>query len=301
MPQVLVDVLVPVFVVVGVGFVLARLVDMDPRTLATLAYWVLGPAFIFDVLSTAELAPEVVIRVVVATIATMAVVGAIAAAAMRLVGASFSTTAATVLTSVHGNVGNFGLAISAFAFGEAVLPVAGIVMVTVNTLGIVTGVGLATLRSGSIGRAVGRAMASPLALAVIPALVVNVSDVSLPIWLDRPLSLLASALIPVMLLTLGIQLAGMRRMLPSPLLAVPIGLKLVASPLAAVAAVALLGLGGIPADVVILQTAMPAAVFTALIALEHDLEPDFVTSSVLVGTLLSTITLPVVITLLNGP
>lgn len=76
-------------------------------------------------------------------------------------------------------------------------------------------------------------------------------------------------------------------------------MKLVVSPLAAVAMVALLGLSGSPADVVVLQAAMPAAVFTSLIALEHDLEADFVTSVVLASTLISALTLPVVIRLLR--
>jgi len=49
---------------------------------------------------------------------------------------------------------------------------------------------------------------------------------------------------------------------------------------------------------VVLQAAMPAAVFTSLIAIEHRLEADYVTSVVLLGTLLSALTLPVVITLL---
>ncbi len=55
---------------------------------------------------------------------------------------------------------------------------------------------------------------------------------------------------------------------------------------------------GLPAGVVILQFAMPPAVFTALIALEHDLVPDLVTTTVLAGTVASVLTLPVVIALL---
>lgn len=213
--QVLVEVLVPVFVVVAVGFLVARTSSVEPRTLASLAYWVLGPASIFVVLSTTTtLAPDVVARVVGATILILAVVAVSTALVMRMIGVSFSTQAATVLTSMHGNFGNFGLAICAFAFGEEVRPIAGIVMVTVNTLGIVTGVGLATVRDGSVARGIGLAVASPLALAVLPALLVNLTNTDLPIWLDRPLDLLdllASALIPVMMLTLGIQPAGMRR------------------------------------------------------------------------------------------
>jgi predicted permease len=298
MLQVLVEVLVPVYAVVAVGYLLARTVRVEPPALATIAYWVLGPVFIFDVLATAELDPSVVGKVVGSTVMTMAVVGALAAIAMKVIGSSFSELAATVLTSIHGNVGNFGLAICAFAFGTEVLPIAGIVMVTTNTLGIITGVGLATSRHRSIFKAALTGLVSPMAVAVLPALAVNLTDTNLPIWVERPVSLLAAALIPVMLLTLGVQIAGMGKRLPSPRIILPIGIKLVAAPVIAVGAVAVLALTGVAANVVVLQAGMPAAVFTSLIALEHDLEPDYVTSVVLVGTLTSVITLPVVIALL---
>ena len=42
---------------------------------------------------------------------------------------------------------------------------------------------------------------------------------------------------------------------------------------------------------------MPAAVLTSLIALEHDLLPDFVTTTVLFSTILSSITLTLVLAL----
>jgi len=295
--RVLADVLVPVYLVVGVGLVVGRAARLDHRPLATLAYWVLGPAFIFDVLASAELDPAVVGRVVAASLAVVVAIGVAATALSRLFGLPYGLGAASVLTSVHGNVGNFGLAVCAFAFGEEALPIAGIVLVTVNTVGIITGVGLAAFREGSVLSAMARAVASPLALAVIPALVVNVAGIELPLWLDRPVSLLAGALIPVMLLTLGIQLSSMHRSRTSALVTIPIGLKLVVAPALAFAAAALLSLGGLEADVVIVQAAMPAAVFTSLIALEHDLEPDFVTSVVLIGTLASVLTLPLVLSL----
>lgn len=293
-----VDILVPVFLVVSAGFLLARTVGVKPHGLATLAYWVLGPVFIFDILSGADLEAGEVARIVAATVISVAVVGVLAGVAGRLVGSSRSVTSATVLSSIHGNVGNFGLAIVAFALGEGALPIAGIVMVTINTLGILTGVGLASSREHNLARAAWRALTTPLALAVVPALAVNVSNIDLPLWFDRPVSLIAAAMIPVMLLTLGVQLAGMEKVLPPAKAALPIGLKLVVNPLAASAAVAILGLSGAPADVVVLQAAMPAAVFTSLIALEHDLEPDYVTAVLLSGTLVSAFTIPVVIALI---
>lgn len=293
-----VEILVPVFIVVGIGFVVARLVGAKPQTPATLAYWVLGPIFVFDILSTASLEAGDVAKIVGATALTMVVVGSVAAGAGVLTGARPSVTAATVITSIHGNAGNFGLAICAFAFGDEVLPIAGIVMVTINTLGILTGVGLATARTSPWWKAARTALLTPLALAVVPALMVNLSNVDLPIWIDRPVSLVAAALIPVMLLTLGIQLANMKRVAIAAPVLTPLALKLTAAPIAAFGAVTMLALGGVAGDVVVLQAAMPSAVFTSLIALEHDLEADFVTTVVLVGTLLSAVTIPVVIALI---
>jgi predicted permease len=137
-----------------------------------------------------------------------------------------------------------------------------------------------------------------MALAVVVAVLVNVAKIDLPIWIDRPVDLIGAAMIPVMLLTLGVQLAGMERSLPPVATAVPITLKLLLNPIVAAAAVSLVGLTGVASQVVIIQAAMPAALVASVIALEHDLEADFTTSVVLVGTLISAATIPVVINLI---
>lgn len=298
MLRVFVDVMAPAFLVVGAGILIARTVGIKPQALVTLAYWVLGPAFIFDTLSKSDLDGELVGKVVAVTAMTMVVVGSLGALISWASRSGYSVGAASVLTSVHGNAGNLGLAISSFALGAAVLPIAAIFMVTNSFFGILTGIGLANAKNGRIGKAALIAFTSPLTLAVIPAIPVNAYDLALPLWLDRPISLLAAAMIPVMLLTLGIQIAGMERTLPRLRVAVPIGLKLLVAPAVAFGATMLVALDGTGAEVVVLQSAMPAAVFTSIVALEHDLEPDFVTSVVLVGTLVSILTIPIVISLL---
>jgi predicted permease len=104
-------------------------------------------------------------------------------------------------------------------------------------------------------------------------------------------------MIPVMLLSLGLQLAGMARPRLTTDIMVGSGLRLVVAPVVAAGMVLLVGLEGTPRGVTILQSAMPAAVFTALIALEHDLEPDLVTTIVLVSTVASAGSLAVVLLL----
>jgi len=121
----------------------------------------------------------------------------------------------------------------------------------------------------------------------------------LPLWLARPVGLVAGALIPVMLLTLGIQLGRMARPHVSFDIARALAIKLVIAPMLAAGAAVLVGLSGVPAGVLVLQFAMPPAVFTSIVALEYDLEPDLVTTTVLVGTLASVLTLPIVVALVQ--
>ncbi|MEE9414743.1 MAG: AEC family transporter, partial [Acidimicrobiales bacterium] len=61
-----------------------------------------------------------------------------------------------------------------------------------------------------------------------------------------------------------------------------------------------LGLSGDERGVVVIQSAMPPAVFTMVVAMEHDLEPERVTANLVNMTLLSLVTLPVVLALVVG-
>lgn len=296
--RIFVEILGPVALLVAVGVVAGTRLTFDPSTLAKLAYWILGPAFIFNILASADLGPGLIVRVVGATLTAMATTGVLVALAGRLTGRSYEAGAAGVLTSVYGNVGNFGLAIVAFTFGEGALALAGVVLLVVNIVGLIVGVAAASSRGASALQTAKAAFSAPMVLAVPPAVIVNATDVVLPVWLWRPIALLSGALIPVMLLTLGVQLAGMHFPRIGLDMATPIAAKLVLAPALAAVAVSAFGLEGRPAGVVILQSAMPAAVFTALIALEHDLAPQLVTTIVLTGTVLSMATLPLVIFLL---
>lgn len=286
-----VDILLPVFLLVGAGLAIGRILVLDPRPLARVAYYLLAPAFIFEVLAASQLESSVVGRMVVVLLVTTVVAALAGLAVGRGLGWGYSTTAALVLVAVYGNVGNFGLPIVAFAYGEQALDLAGVAFLTINVAAFLIGVTAATWRDNHPLYALGRALTTP-ALAVVPLAVwVNTAEADLPLFADRSIGLLAQAMIPVMLLTLGVQLASMGRpRITGPVLAGSL-LRLVLAPLVAVVTTALIGLSGDPGGVVILQSAMPAAVFTALIAIEHDLEPDMVTTTVLVTTLASAVTL----------
>lgn len=295
----LLDVLGPVVAVVALGAVVGPRLRIHLPSLSSLAWWVLGPAFVFDLFVGSDLGGGLVLRLAVAGLAGMAAAVGVAALANRALGTSRPVTAASLMTSSYGNVGNAGLAITAFALGERALAAAGVLLLVVNITGVVLGVGLATGARHGLGSALRRALLAPMSVAGAAALLVRAIDVTPPLAIARAVGLLADALIPVMLFTLGLQLAssGVRR--PTPDLGVTAVAKLAVAPLAATATGVALGLEGSVLGAVTIQSAMPPAVFCMLVALEHDLVPERVTSAVVTTTALSMLTLPVVLLLVG--
>lgn len=293
--NVLFDVLAPVALLVVLGALSGRRLDIDVGSLSRLSFYVLGPAFVFAVLADAELDGSVVVRLVVAGLAGMAAAILVVAVWARATRATYEVTAATAMTSAYGNVGNAGLAIVGFALGEDALPIAGVLMLTINIGGLVLSVGLAEGRTRSPLLAVGRALTAPMAVAGGLALLVNVADVELPIVLDRSVGLLADGLIPIMLFTLGLQLVKTGTPTWSGDLGLMLACKLAIAPVVAGLVAAWLGLDGDFLDAVVIQSAMPPAVFCAVVAIQYDMAPERVTAGVVVGTLMSLVTLPVVL------
>ena len=70
-----IDTLVPVFLLVGVGYLFGPRLEIDARSLARAAYYILAPAFIFRVLSSADLEADIVLRVVGSLALTSFIVG----------------------------------------------------------------------------------------------------------------------------------------------------------------------------------------------------------------------------------
>lgn len=295
--QLLVDVLGPVVVIVAIGALVAPRLGLDAATLSKVSYWILGPAFVFNIFATTTLEAETAIKLVIAGAASVIVAAVAGAALSPLFGLHGSALSATVMSSAYGNVGNAGLAICVFALGEDALDRAGVLMVTIMFFGTLLSVWLGTRQTQSGIKAAFDALVSPMIAAAIVGFLFNVVDLNTPVLVDRAVSTIAQGLIPVMLLTLGLQLAttGSLRFLRST--GVVTIAKLIVAPIVGWAVAEAFGLTGDDRGVIILQAAMPPAVFCMVLALEHDLEADRTTNDVVAVTLASLLTLPIALTL----
>jgi predicted permease len=215
----------------------------------------------------------------------------------RLAGFDRRLESAFMLPVVLVNAGNFGIPLNTFAFGEAGEERALVFFVGAVFMSNTLGVFLASRGSVSTRRALLNVFLVPLPYAAVLGLMLNMGQVSMPGPLDRSIDFVGNAANPAMLTVLGIQLAraSVRAHL-RPVLMVA-GMRLMIGPAIGFGLVILFGLSGLSRQVVIVQSGMPSAVLSGVLATEFGADAEFVTTAILVSTLLSMVTLSVLLSI----
>jgi len=292
------NVVLPVFGLVMTGYLFGPRLNLEARTLARASYYIFVPAFTFDIISQASVNPGLAATMVIYILVVHLAAAGAAFSLARLMGRGPQIAAAYVLIAVFGNVGNFGLSMVKFSLGDEALAAATVYFLMINFVAFVVGVAAAKLANGGRLGTIFTIFKTPAILAFFPAAWFWISQVEVPLLLNRFANLLGAAMIPVMLVTLGVQLAEMDK----PRLNIDViaagTVRLVIAPLIAAVLVIPFGLTGLERAAGILQSAMPPAVLTAIIAIEHDLAPKFVTTTLLFATIASLLTLTVIMSLL---
>jgi len=283
--------LLPVFLAAGAGYAVAARLRIDPRHLAHVAFFVFAPCFIFDLILHSDVGGEALLRMFGFGLLGQTGLAALTWLVARWLGWSRPLTTAAILVVLLTNAGNFGLPVALFAFGEAGLAQAGLYFVTSAIISYTFGVFVASLGRASLRSALAGLPRVPTIWAVALALVITHYGWRLPLPLDRTVGLLGDACIPAFLVILGMQLHGTGLRGPWGPLSFAVAMRLLGGAAVALLLAPLFGLEGTARQAGILQSAMPSAIISIILATEYDVEPAFVTSAVFASTLLSPLTL----------
>ena len=292
MYQQLVEIIAPVLIVAGLGYLWARL--GKPFDLATISGVVINiavPALVISSLTKLSIDLD----------AFGIMAGAAAASMTLFLAVGFVVLKATRL-SIHaflpaialGNSGNLGLPLCLFAFGEPGLAF-GIAIFAVSSVCNMT-----------VGQMISAGRFSPWVLfktPVIYALIIAFASmgtgVAPPKWLANALETLSGIAVPAMLLALGVSLQ--RLQLGKMGVSVFVALLRLGVGFAGGLLVAMLfGLEGAARGVLIIQSAMPAAVFNYLWAQVHGRDPAAVAGVVVISTALAFLLLPLILIVALG-
>lgn len=297
--DVLWQVLAPIFLTAGLGYVLARRTGLRPQGLSRAAFYVFSPCLLFDKFSHTHLSATDLGRIAVFTILVMAGSGLVAWILSLLFQFDQPLTAAFILCAIAGNTGNYGLPASQFAFSEAALEPAIIYYATSTLVLSTAGVYIAARGRQQARDALRNALKVPLAYAGLLGLLVWATGISVPVPIERSAALAGQAAVPVMLVLLGVQLADVRLRDDMGRMTLAAATKLIAAPLIGFALAGPLGLSGVNRQAAILESAMPSAVMATVLATEYDTAPQFTAGVVMLSTLGSLVTVTLVITLLS--
>ena len=280
----LLTVIAPVFICASIGFVWARSgVPYETRFVTRLVSNVGFPCLIFASLVNVDLAPSVLGSMGLAALVTTVSFGLIAAIVLPLLGFERRTF---LNSMVFANTGNMGLPLCLFALGEEGLAL-GIAYFAVNApLFFIFG---PIIQTGKVNLM--DLLKVPHIWSVGAGVTVKLMDLNLPEWTMKTLTFIGGFPIPLMLITLGVSLAGLKAAYlgRSAILAL---LRLLMGVGVGWGAAELFGFEGAARGVLIIECAMPVAVFNFLYAQMYDNRPDEVAGVILVSTVLSFAVMP---------
>ncbi|MCS6844032.1 MAG: AEC family transporter [Caldilineales bacterium] len=292
------QVLMPIVLAAGLGYLLARRIHLPSQHLSRVAFYILSPCLLFDKLSHSSLSGSQLGQIATFAVATMLGTALLAWMAARALRSSRSQTAAFVLAALAGNTGNYGLAANQFAFGPAALEPA-VVYYAVSTLMIAT-LGVYVVSAGQQGAAA--ALRSlwrvPLTYAGVLGVAVWATGVPVPVPVERTASLLGQGAIPVMLVLLGVQLAGVRLQNSLTRISLAAAVKLLGGMAVGLLVAHWMGLSGLTRQSSVLQASMPTAVMATVLADEYHAEAAFTAGVVMASTLGSLVTLTLLLSFL---
>ncbi len=286
------SVVAPVFIIAAIGYLWARREQpFDTATVSSLVMFVGSPCLIYSSLTTNAPSLDALLAMVLAAVFVTAVSVLTALIVLKLLGWPVTTFLSAL---VHPNGGNMGLPVCLLAFGEPGLAL-GMAYFFVNSISQYT-LGL-SVASGQFQP--GRLLRQPVIWAVVVVLTVLVYDIDTPAWFDATTTILGGLTIPAMLLMLGTSLTTLKLASVTQTLVIS-GLRLIMGLTLGFAAVQLFDLEGMIAGVVLLQATMPSAVFNYVFAQQYNREPEKVAGVVLVSTLMSVVTLPLMVAWVIG-
>ena len=281
-------IILPVFSIIVLGWAYAWRVKPDMTVVNRISMNVLAPALVFAALASKDFDMAANRMLLVGSVGVVLGSGLLAFPFARLMHASPRTF---VPPMMFNNCGNMGLPLAALAYGAAGFSPMVALFTISNLLHFTLGIWIIDhhARFGNLLR-------NPIVISTVLGFVFALTHPALPEWLSVAIRLVGDALIPMMLLSLGVRLYEVR--FDDWRIGIVGGLVCPLTGLAiAVLLAPLLDLDPVQKGLLILFGSLPPAVLNFMVAEQFRQEPGKVASIVLIGNLLSIVFVPLGLTI----
>ncbi|MFA6134184.1 MAG: AEC family transporter [Phycisphaerae bacterium] len=315
--QIFYFVVLPMLLLAAIGFVIQKKLGLDMPTLTRMNFYFVTPGMVYFSVVSSRVTIDQIAQVVGFSVATMAVVGAITLAVARLRGVPRDQHNTMLMTTILNNSGNYGLPLQDLAFrsyqlGPLATSYAVFVMLVQNVAHFTIGILLAA--GGKKDRHWKENLLFVAKFPPLYALAAALLTVQIRIALGNHAPAVAAALqpfwevishlrlayVPVALGSLGAQLALIPHSDEKYPVKASLVLRLLVAPAVGLGLCYLMGIHGFLAQLLIISTATPSSVNSALLCLQFNNHPAYAARTVFYSTLLSSITVTIVIFLVQG-
>ncbi|MEM7733132.1 MAG: AEC family transporter [Pseudomonadota bacterium] len=281
------EIVAPVFLLAAVGFAWVRMgFEYRVQFVTRLGMSLATPCLVFVALMKSEIEPSALGAL---SLAGFTAYGLVTVAMWGLVRAGRLDRQTYLAPLIFSNTGNLGLPLALFAFGDVGLGYAVVVFAVSAMIQFTFGIWLV-----SGGGSLLKMIQEPLVPATVLGALFLVMDWETPKFLTNALELIAQMAIPIMLITLGVAVARLSIGAFGKPLVLSV-LKVMISAGCASAAGWWFGLDPVAFGVLVLQVATPVAVTSYMLAEKYGAEAEAVAGLVVVSTLMSVLTLPIIL------
>lgn len=291
------DILLPIFVVMGIGFFMQRKFDLNLQTLARLNIYFFVPGFIFVKLYSTNISANLFGNVLFFFILYVILLYILSSFVGKLMGLDKGKKTTFVNSAMFFNSGNYGVPVNDLVFKSDPFAMSiQVIMLTLQNIFLFS-YGIFSLQSVKVGKlkaALGY-FRMPVLYAMLSGVLLNYFTVPIPSFIWIPANYIADGMISIALFTLGAQVAQMKFISSLSSVYYSLMLRLVIGPVIALGIIYVFQIDGILAQALFIASAMPTSVNSAVIAQEYNNHPNFAAQIVLFSTLMSAITVSIVI------
>jgi predicted permease len=300
--QVAYEVILPIMLIAGLAALFHRKLEFDISTLSRLVFYLFMPALVFESLAQSQVPSGEISRLgLVVALLTAANLGLGWGLLWFFPGLGPQGRSAFIMSMLLVNAGNYGIPMIEFAFGSEARQYAVLIMILTTVVSYTLGIYIASSGEASIFDSAANIFRVPMIYALLAGLLLNVTNQSLPLPLERGVHLLSQAAIPTMLMMLGAQLGEIAlheqgaRLRP---ILLAVGIRLLAVPLLVYALTSLLGVEGLIQKIAIVQLSSPTALNASMLANEFGGDSEFISASIILSTLGSIVSISLILSLL---
>ncbi|BFT70234.1 MULTISPECIES: AEC family transporter [Paenibacillus] len=294
---ILINNIVPISIMIAIGAVMYRAFHLDIKTLSKLNFYVFSPAIVFVKLYESEMNLNVILQVLLFFALFFSLLFAVIEIYIRIKKMKRGMRIAMRNSVIFYNSANYALPLNQTVFGgnAYTLSIQIIIMIMQNLIPNTYGIYTLNAHKSTWKATMKTILSLPVIYAIPVALLLRYFHLPVPSSIHLPLTYISNAFMATALLTLGVQLGGMKWEFHFSNVAVSNILRLIAGPLLGFLVVWMLGINGLTAQALVLSCAVPTSLSSVLLAIEYENEPEFSSQAVFTSTLFSMFTIPVVI------